>query len=61
MEDLAGGPMLRPPAIAPGGQQDTDSRVNRGSRARATWHQAQPFLEVRELAGLLCPAFSENK
>lgn len=61
MEVLAGGPMLRPPAIAPGGQQDTESRVNRKSRARATWHQAQPFLEVRERAGLLCPAFSENK
>lgn len=61
MEDLAGGPMLRPPAIAPGGQQDTKSRVNRGTCALTAQHEARLFSEVRELSGLVCPAFSENK
>lgn len=41
MEDLAGGPMLRPPGIAPGWGQDTKSQVSGRPRPRG-WASPSP-------------------
>lgn len=60
MEDLAGGPMLRPPGIAPAGAAGNKERGDQGPGVLAAERQASPLSEVREPSGPACPACPEN-
>lgn len=60
MEDLAGGPMLRPPGIAPVGAAGNKERGDQGPGVFAAELQASPLSEVREPSGPACPVCPEN-
>lgn len=62
MEDFAGGPMLRPPGIAPEGTAGDKARSEQGSPcALPSKHQALPLPDVHKLSHLVCPALAKNK
>lgn len=56
MEDLAGGPMLRPPGIAPEGTRGNKEPSEQGTPSPCAGRRALPFAQVHELSDLVWPA-----